>query len=72
MRTFFVTGGAGFIGSQFVRTLLAKHESVRVINFDALTYAGSLENLKDLKRSGSEPGNQHIVLSKGIFETQTK
>lgn len=66
MRTFFVTGGAGFIGSQFVRTLLAKHESVRVINFDALTYAGSLENLKDLKRAVQNPQSTHSFVKGDI------
>jgi dTDP-glucose 4,6-dehydratase len=43
-----VTGGAGFIGSNFVHFLLAKEPEWRVINLDALTYAGSLENLKGL------------------------
>jgi dTDP-glucose 4,6-dehydratase len=44
----FVTGGAGFIGSAFIRFVLAEHSSYRVTNFDALTYAGNLDNLKDL------------------------
>ena len=43
-----VTGGAGFIGSNFIRYLLAEHADVRVANLDALTYAGNLENLADL------------------------
>ena len=43
-----VTGGAGFIGSNFVRCMLAGDESVRVINYDALTYAGSEANLAGL------------------------
>ena len=43
-----VTGGAGFIGSNFVRHLLAARAGVRVITYDVLTYAGSLENLRDL------------------------
>ena len=43
-----VTGGAGFIGCNFVRHLLAGDESVRVINYDALTYAGSEANLEGL------------------------
>ncbi len=41
----FVTGGAGFIGSQFVRDWVARYPSQPVINFDNLTYAGNLENL---------------------------
>src|SRR5258708_37970227 len=40
-----VTGGAGFIGSAFVRLLLGAGNATRVINFDKLTYAGNLENL---------------------------
>ncbi len=48
MQNVLVTGGAGFIGSNFVRYLLKAEPQVRVINLDALTYAGSLENLKDL------------------------
>ncbi len=44
-----VTGGAGFIGSTFVRTLLEKHSEDDVITLDALTYAGSLANLQDIE-----------------------
>ncbi|MCP4143326.1 MAG: dTDP-glucose 4,6-dehydratase [Chloroflexi bacterium] len=43
-----VTGGAGFIGSNFVRHVLGKFEDVYIVNLDLLTYAGSLENLRDL------------------------
>jgi dTDP-glucose 4,6-dehydratase len=48
MKHILVTGGAGFIGSNFVRFLLRARPAVRIWNLDALTYAGSLENLKDL------------------------
>jgi len=48
MRTFFVTGGAGFIGSAFVRLVLEADSEARIVNFDALTYAGNLENLRDV------------------------
>jgi dTDP-glucose 4,6-dehydratase len=48
MKNVLVTGGAGFIGSNFVRYLLKSEPEVQVVNLDALTYAGSLENLKDL------------------------
>ncbi|HKB01212.1 MAG TPA: dTDP-glucose 4,6-dehydratase [Gemmataceae bacterium] len=44
----FVTGGCGFIGSNFVRHLLRSDRAVRVVNFDALTYAGNLANLADV------------------------
>lgn len=43
-----VTGGAGFIGSNFIRYALKQHSDVNIINLDVLTYAGSLENLADL------------------------
>ena len=43
-----VTGGAGFIGSSFVRYVLQTQKSVEVVNFDLLTYAGNLRNLDDV------------------------
>ena len=46
MAKFFITGGAGFIGSAFVRLILQELPSAEIINFDALTYAGNLDNLK--------------------------
>lgn len=49
MRTLLVTGGAGFIGANFVRYWLDRHGSDRLINLDALTYAGNLENLSGLE-----------------------
>ncbi|SMB88746.1 dTDP-glucose 4,6-dehydratase [Desulfonispora thiosulfatigenes DSM 11270] len=48
MKTILVTGGAGFIGSNFVNLMLNKHPDYKIINIDALTYAGNLENLKDI------------------------
>lgn len=47
-RTLLVTGGAGFIGSNFIRILLEKDPSLSVVNFDSLTYAGNRSNLRDL------------------------
>lgn len=49
MTTILITGGAGFIGSCFVRHILKKHPDYKVINLDALTYCGNLENLDDVK-----------------------
>ena len=48
MKNLLVTGGAGFIGSNFIHYLLQQEQDVKIVNLDALTYAGSLENLKDL------------------------
>ena len=44
-----VTGGAGFIGSNFIRYILQKYENYEIVNLDKLTYAGNLENLKDIE-----------------------
>ena len=46
-----VTGGAGFIGSNFIRYVLDKNMSCEIINLDKLSYAGNLENLKDLEKN---------------------
>ncbi|MBP5623645.1 MAG: dTDP-glucose 4,6-dehydratase [Lachnospiraceae bacterium] len=50
MRTYLVTGGAGFIGSNFIHYMFNKYgDDIRIINVDKLTYAGNLENLKDIE-----------------------
>ena len=49
MKKIFVTGGAGFIGSEFVRLVLNENSDVEIVNFDALTYAGNLDNLAGIK-----------------------
>jgi dTDP-glucose 4,6-dehydratase len=49
MKSVLVTGGAGFIGSNFVRYFLGAHPGVTLVNFDKLTYAGNLENLAGLE-----------------------
>ena len=49
MKTILITGGAGFIGSHVVREFALKYPSYKIINLDALTYAGNLENLKDIE-----------------------
>jgi dTDP-glucose 4,6-dehydratase len=51
MRTIFVTGGAGFIGSAFVGLVLDETKDVEIVDIDALTYAGNLENLRGVDES---------------------
>src|ERR1700747_3034382 len=50
-KTLLITGGAGFIGSHVVRLFVNKYPEYRIINLDALTYAGNLENLKDIENA---------------------
>ena len=50
-KTIIITGGAGFIGSHVVRLFVTKHPGYRIVNLDALTYAGNLENLRDIEKS---------------------
>jgi dTDP-glucose 4,6-dehydratase len=48
-KTILITGGAGFIGSHVIRLFVNKYPDYRIINLDALTYAGNLENLRDVE-----------------------
>ncbi|MBV2091546.1 MAG: dTDP-glucose 4,6-dehydratase [Candidatus Thiodiazotropha sp. (ex Ctena orbiculata)] len=72
MKTILVTGGAGFIGGNFVHFLLSQQDSLKVINLDALTYAGNLDTLKSLE----DHPNHHFIQGKiqdqelvsGLFE----
>ncbi|MFO8235987.1 MAG: dTDP-glucose 4,6-dehydratase [Bacteroidales bacterium] len=57
MRTILITGGAGFIGSHVVRYFVNKYNDYKIINLDKLTYAGNLENLKDIE---SKPNYEFV------------
>ena len=63
MTTYLLTGCAGFIGTTFVHYMLNKYTDIRIINLDALTYAGNLENLKDL-----ENDERHIFVHGNICD----
>ena len=51
MKTYLVTGGCGFIGSNFIRYMFEKYDNIQIINLDYLTYAGNLENLLDYQNN---------------------
>jgi len=68
MKTILITGGAGFIGSNFVRHLLANEPAIRMVNLDALTYAGSPENLRDLPEPGRHVFVQGDITDRPLLE----
>lgn len=51
MKNILVTGGAGFIGSNFIKHILSKYDDYKILNLDLLTYAGNLENLSDIQNN---------------------
>ena len=64
--TVFITGGAGFIGSHVVRRFIQRYPKYQIVNIDALTYAGNLENLRDIE---SEPNYQFEKVDITDFES---
>jgi len=64
-----VTGGAGFIGSNFVRYMIQKYPSYRIIVLDALTYAGNRDNLKDLEKNPRYEFHHGNICDASIVDT---
>lgn len=67
-----ITGGAGFIGSCFVRYMLNKHQDYKIINLDALTYAGNIENLSDVKDNPNYSFVKGNICDKNLIVELTK
>ncbi|WP_148815555.1 dTDP-glucose 4,6-dehydratase [Campylobacter concisus] len=68
MKTVLVTGGAGFIGSNFVPYFLKKYPDYRLINLDLLTYAGNLENLKECEKNQNYKFIKGDICNRGLVE----
>lgn len=72
MKNILVTGGAGFIGSNFILHMLKTHKDISIINLDKLTYAGNLENLAEVEKDPRHTFVQGDIcdegLVKGLFE----
>lgn len=68
-RTILVTGGAGFIGANFVHYWLASHPEDRLVNLDALTYAGNLDNLAGLESNDQYRFVQGSIGDRALLET---
>jgi dTDP-glucose 4,6-dehydratase len=67
-KSIIITGGAGFIGSHVVRLFVNKYPDYRIVNFDALTYAGNLENLHDVEKSPNYVFEKANILDTGDIE----
>ncbi|MCT4597769.1 MAG: dTDP-glucose 4,6-dehydratase [Vallitalea sp.] len=72
MKKILVTGGAGFIGSNFIRYFMNKYNNYKIINLDALTYAGNLNNLYDIKNNSNYTFVKGNILDKQSVESIAK
>lgn len=68
MKNYLVTGGAGFIGSNYIIYMLNKYQDIKIVNLDALTYAGNLENLKDVEGNPAYTFIQGDICDKSLVE----
>lgn len=72
-KTIVITGGAGFIGSHVVRLFVTKYPDYRIINLDALTYAGNLENIRDIEKNPNYIfAKQNILDAEGLDQLFTQ
>ncbi|AJD30721.1 dTDP-glucose 4,6-dehydratase [Clostridium sporogenes] len=69
MKTYLVTGGAGFIGSNFIHYMFKKYKDIKIINLDKLTYAGNLENLKAVENNPFYTFIQGDICNKDLVES---
>ena len=67
-KTIIITGGAGFIGSHVVRLFVKKYPDYKIINLDALTYAGNLENLRDIENASNYVFEKINILDQAELE----
>lgn len=67
-KTIFITGGAGFIGSHVVRLFVNKYPDYQIVNLDALTYAGNLENLRDIESATNYKFEKINILDTAALE----
>ncbi len=68
MNSILITGGAGFIGSNFIRLMTDLHPNVKLVNLDLLTYAGNLENLKGIPESSTYRFVKGSILDRKLME----
>lgn len=72
MEKILITGGAGFIGSNFIKLLAKKQPQAKIINFDKLSYAGNLNNLKELKENKNHEFVKADILNSKAVEKSMK